>query len=58
MSKKIKFDSKTWKKRLHETLVGYCNPIHQCKKCGSPYIEGYCCDYCDDIEPYKDGKIT
>ena len=26
----------------------FCPDIHECKKCGSPYIDGYCCDSCGD----------
>jgi hypothetical protein len=29
----------------------YCPPIHNCKKCGWPVIDGYCCRTCGDSDP-------
>lgn len=45
MAKKVERDSISWKMRLARLAVAYLN-IQQCKKCGSPMVEGYQCEYC------------
>lgn len=30
--------------------------IHQCKDCGHPVIQGYCCSHCDSFDPEDDNQ--
>jgi ribosomal protein L32 len=44
--KKIKPDSRTYKRRENEIKETYAPPIAVCKNCGSPRHAHYICQYC------------
>jgi hypothetical protein len=39
------------KNELLSLLMGYAPPVYKCRKCGKPYIDGYACTFCGDVEP-------
>lgn len=52
--KKIKIynpDSLQWEKMANSLARSYCPPIHICRDCNAPVIQGYCCDYCSSTNP-------
>lgn len=49
--RKVKPYTRTWEKEATELAVSWCPPIHPCKDCGHPVIEGYCCSFCKSSMP-------
>lgn len=48
---KIERDSEEYVKRMFQVAVNFCPTMYPCKTCGSPVINGYCCTYCNDVNP-------
>jgi len=41
---------RVWNRKVLE-LANSFNHITECRKCGSPTIDGYCCTFCGDTNP-------
>lgn len=46
----LKVGSKEYERRANRLARDYVD-IRQCKKCGEPCVEGYCCRSCGDGNP-------
>jgi len=40
-----------WEKMADSLARDYCPNIRPCKDCGRPVIEGYCCTFCQSVNP-------
>jgi ribosomal protein L32 len=47
----LKRGSREYERRANKLARSFVN-IQQCKKCGNPTVEGYCCTTCGDGNPY------
>ncbi len=48
--KKIEPNTRFWE-NLANNLARSWVPIHPCRDCGRPVIEGYCCSFCKSVNP-------
>ena len=48
MGRKVKVNSRTWKKRYQQILEELAPKIVRCTTCGSPTTEMYVCLWCKD----------
>lgn len=44
--RKVREGSREWKRREREVLDSYAPRLVNCRDCGSPRHEHYCCRYC------------
>lgn len=42
---------KEWSKEANKIARAYSPRIYPCKNCGAPVLAGYCCNYCDSVNP-------
>jgi hypothetical protein len=49
--RKIEAYTPRWEKEANNLARGYCPTIRPCKDCGHPVISGYCCDFCNSVNP-------
>jgi hypothetical protein len=49
--KKIKAYTPRWEKEANNLARVYCPTIRPCKDCGHPVINGYCCVFCNSVNP-------
>jgi hypothetical protein len=49
--RKIKAYTPRWEKEANNLARVYCPTIRPCKDCGHPVINGYCCVFCNSVNP-------
>ena len=56
--KKVKFGSRTYKKRAIEVANDFAPTMYPCYECGNPVADGYVCRFCgfdnSDVEQEDD----
>ena len=48
--KKIEPNTLAWEKMANDLARSWVE-IHPCKDCGRPVINGYCCSFCESVNP-------
>jgi len=41
-------DAETFNRKANAIARSFCPEIYECKKCGNPCVDGYCCMSCGD----------
>ena len=52
--RKIKPDGRTYKRARRALAIDFAPQMYPCKKCGYPVVDGYCCTFCGDNNPFKE----